>query len=52
MSAQKITKSDTLLREYAEAVAIDKVAIPLVPECGLQRAYQIAFDAKERKNGR
>lgn len=48
MSAQKITKSDTLLRAYAEAVAIDKVAMPLIPAYGLQRAYQIAFDAKER----
>lgn len=49
MSAQKITKSDTLLREYAEARKLDQAAIPLIPEVGIQRAYQIAFDAKERR---
>lgn len=45
--ALNVTKSEALLRSYAEMRELDRVAIPLIPERGILRAYQMVFDSKE-----
>ena len=50
MSAQKITSSAAKLTTYSTMRELDRIALPLVEEHGIAKAYQMAME-KQSKPG-